>query len=380
MDLLLILTYASLCIAIFKIFNIPLTKWTVPTAVLGGVVIVGALIILMNYNHPYTANGRQIYTSIPIMPVVRGKVIEVPVQANQLLKQGDVLFKLDPEPFQAVVDQRRAELAAAEQLVPQLLAQFSSAQAATNAAKAERDRSQKVYQRYAEGRRKGGVNSPFSDLEVENRQQAYLSAEARLQVAQANESNARMAYESQIDGVNTTVASLLGQLDKALFDLEQTVVRAPTDGYVTQLGLRVGMVAVPMPLRPVMTFIPKEQSLFVGAFWENSINRLKEGDPAEFIVDAKPGMVFKGKVRQVLPAIAEGEFQANGRLLGAEVFFKHSRSLVLIDPEPRFDEFNFPMGVSGQVAIYTEHFHHLSVMRKVLLRMQGWLNYIFPFH
>ncbi|GGB13191.1 HlyD family secretion protein [Agarivorans gilvus] len=380
MDLLLILSYASVCIAIFKIFNIPLTKWTVPTAVLGGVIIVGALIILMNYNHPYTAHGRQIYTSVPIMPVVRGKVIEVPVQANQLLKQGDVLFKLDPEPFQAVVDQRRAELAAAEQLVPQLLAQFNSAQAATNAAKAERDRSQKVYQRYAEGRRKGGANSPFSDLEVENRQQAYLSAEARLQVAQANESNARMAYESQIDGVNTTVASLLGQLDKALFDLEQTVVRAPTDGYVTQLGLRVGMVAVPMPLRPVMTFIPKEQSLFVGAFWENSINRLKEGDPAEFIVDAKPGMVFKGKVRQVLPAIAEGEFQANGRLLGAEVFFKHSRSLVLIDPEPRFDEFNFPMGVSGQVAIYTEHFHHLSVMRKVLLRMQGWLNYIFPFH
>ncbi len=380
MELLLVLTYASLCIAIFKIFNIPLSKWTVPTAVLGGVVIIGALIIFMNYNHPYTANGRQIYTSVPIMPLVRGKVIEVPVAPNQLLKQGDVLFKLDPEPFQAVVDQRRAELAAAEQQVPQLLAQFSSAQAATNAAKAERDRSQKVYQRYAEGRRKGGVNSPFSDLEVENRQQAYLSAEARLQVAQANESNARMAYESQIDGVNTTVASLLGQLDKALFDLEQTVVRAPTDGYVTQLGLRVGMVAVPMPLRPVMTFIPKEQSLFVGAFWENSINRLKEGDSAEFIVDAKPGMVFKGKVRQILPAIAEGEFQANGRLLGAEVFFKHSRSLVLIDPEPRFDEFDFPMGVSGQVAIYTEHLHHLSLMRKVLLRMQGWLNYIFPFH
>lgn len=58
MDLLLILTYAALCVAIFKIFKIPLNKWTVPTAVLGGIVIVGALILLMNYNHPFTPMGR----------------------------------------------------------------------------------------------------------------------------------------------------------------------------------------------------------------------------------------------------------------------------------------------------------------------------------
>ena len=54
MDLLLILTYASICVAIFKIFKIPLNKWTVPTAVLGGVVLIGTLIFLMNYNHPYS--------------------------------------------------------------------------------------------------------------------------------------------------------------------------------------------------------------------------------------------------------------------------------------------------------------------------------------
>ncbi|WP_221075676.1 HlyD family secretion protein [Agarivorans aestuarii] len=380
MDLLLILTYAGICIAIFKIFNIPLTKWTVPTAVLGGIVIIGVLMILMNYNHPFTANARQVYTSVPIMPLVRGKVIEVPVKPNQLIKAGDVLFKLDPEPFEAVVEQREAEVAAAQQQVPQLLAQLASAQATTNAAKAERDRTQKAYQRYAEGRKKGGKNSPFTELEVENRQQAYLAAEAQLQVAQANQTNAQLAYDSQINGVNTNVARLQSQLDKALFDLEQTVVHAPTDGYVTQLGLRKGMVAVPMPLRPVMTFIPKEESIFVGAFWENSIKRLKEGDEAEFIVTAQPGIVFKGTVVQVMPTIAEGEFQANGSLRGAEAFFVHSRSLVIIDPEPRFDEFDFPMGISGQVAIYTEHFHHVSMIRKVLLRMQGWVNYIFPFH
>ncbi|UPW18286.1 HlyD family secretion protein [Agarivorans sp. TSD2052] len=380
MDLLLILTYTGMCIAIFKIFNIPLTKWTVPTAVLGGVIIIGALIILMNYNHPYTANARQVYTSVPIMPLVRGKVIDVPVEPNRLIKAGDVLFKLDPEPFEAIVRQRQAELAAAQQQVPQLYAQLASAKATTASAKAVRDRTQQAYQRYADGRKKGGKNSPFSELEVENRQQAYLAAEAQLQVADANEMRAQLAYESTFDGVNTSVASLQSQLDKALFDLEQTVIHAPTDGYVTQVGLRKGMVAVPMPLRPVMTFIPKEEAMFVGAFWENSIKRLKSGDQAEFIVSAQPGIVFKGTVRQVMPTIAEGEFQANGNLRGAETFFKHSRALVIIDPEERFDEFHFPMGISGHVAIYTDHFHHVSVIRKVLLRMQGWVNYIFPFH
>ena len=81
MDLLLILTYTALCIAIFKVFNIPLNKWTVPTAVLGGVVLVGTLVLLMNYNHPFTQLGNQVFPTTPIVSGVRGRVVEVPVQA-----------------------------------------------------------------------------------------------------------------------------------------------------------------------------------------------------------------------------------------------------------------------------------------------------------
>ena len=77
MDLLLILTYTAVCVAIFKIFRIPLNKWTVPTAALGGIIIIGALIILMNYNHPYSEMARNYYISTPIVPLVKGRVIEV---------------------------------------------------------------------------------------------------------------------------------------------------------------------------------------------------------------------------------------------------------------------------------------------------------------
>ncbi len=90
MDILLILTYAALCVAVFKIFRIPLNKWTVPTAVLGGVVIIGTLLLLMNYNHPYSEVVRQYYTTTPILSEVRGRVVDVPVQPHTPLKKGDL--------------------------------------------------------------------------------------------------------------------------------------------------------------------------------------------------------------------------------------------------------------------------------------------------
>ena len=75
MDLLLILTYGALCIAIFKIFKIPLNKWTVPTAVLGGVLLIGTLIFTMNYNHPFSEISRTYFVTTPIVPNVKGEVI-----------------------------------------------------------------------------------------------------------------------------------------------------------------------------------------------------------------------------------------------------------------------------------------------------------------
>ena len=77
MDLLLIATYVAICVVIFKIFKIPLNKWTVPTAVLGGILIIGALLMLMNYNHPYSETVRQYYVTTPIISEVRGRVVEV---------------------------------------------------------------------------------------------------------------------------------------------------------------------------------------------------------------------------------------------------------------------------------------------------------------
>ena len=188
MDLLLILTYTAFAYAAFKIFKIPVNKWTVPTAALGGIVLVSGLVLLMSYNHPFTNEGRIYFTSAPVIPAVRGPVIEVPVTSNVPLKKGDVLFRIDPRPYQFAVDEKRAALAEAEQNVRQLKSAWDAAKSVVEEGRASRDRAKQSFDRADtanESARSAGRALPITDLEVENRRGVYLAAEAVMVTAQA---------------------------------------------------------------------------------------------------------------------------------------------------------------------------------------------------
>ncbi|MFV8437739.1 HlyD family secretion protein [Vibrio owensii] len=376
MDLLLVLTYAALCIAIFKIFNIPLNKWTVPTAVLGGVVLVGTLILLMNYNHPFTQIGNQVFSTTPVVSGVRGRVIEVPVQPNQPLQKGDVLFRIDPIPFQAEVDKLRAKVKEASQGALGLESGVQEAEAAVIKALADRDKAQREFDRYQRGFDRGA----FTEQQLDTRRQAFKAAQATLEVAQSKREQAQIALDSEVGGENTQVASLLAELRQAEFNLDQTVVKAPTDGYVTQLALRPGVMAVPLPLAPVMTFVHTEQKLYTAAFRQNSLQRLEPGFEAEFMFRALPGQVFKGKVIEVLPAIAESQFQARGALLGTDALRTSGRVFVTLQITDDLTDYHLPLGTAVEVAVYSDSFTHVSIMRKVLIRMKSWQNYLYLDH
>ncbi|MYM60045.1 biotin/lipoyl-binding protein [Vibrio sp. OCN044] len=376
MDLLLILTYAALCIAIFKIFNIPLNKWTVPTAVLGGVTLVGTLILLMNYNHPFTQIGNQVFSTTPIVSGVRGRVIDVPVEANQPLKKGDVLFVIDPTPFEAEVDRLKAKIKEASQSALSLQSDVLEAQAALTQSIADRDKAQREFSRYQRGYDKGA----FTEQDLDSRRQAYKASEAAVDVSQARVSQAKIALNSEIGGENTRVAQSLAELRQAEFDLEQTVVKAPTDGFATQLALRPGVMAVPLPLAPVMTFVHTEETLYAAAFRQNSLQRLQPGYEAEFLFRAIPGKVFKGKIVDVLPAIGESQFQARGSLLGTEALRTNGRVFVTLEITDDLSNYHLPMGTAVEVAVYSNQFTHVSIMRKVLIRMKSWQNYLYLDH
>jgi multidrug resistance efflux pump len=373
MDLLIILTYAAFAYGAFKLFKIPVNGFTLLTAALGGIALISALLLGMNYNHPYTSEARFYFHTTPIVPGVSGIVTEVPIESGTKLKAGDVLFRINPEPFENEVKAKEAALAAAMQTTRQLRATADSAQKKLESALADRDSAKDVFERSKKLLETGAV----AQVQFERAKNNFNAAEATAQSAKSEADRALLEAEAVVKGVNTDVARLQSDLDTAKFNLEQATVRAPTDGTVQQNFLRPGMFAASMPLRPVMIFLHDEKPKFTAAFLQNSAQRIEEGSEAEFILPAVPGRFFKGKVDAVGAFIAQGQLQPSGNLIDPEQIKGEGRILVRIEPEDEISKYVIVPGSTAQVAIYTHHMHHLAVMRKVLLRMKSWTNFIF---
>lgn len=378
MDLLIILTYVALAWAIFKIFKIPVNKWTVPTAALGGVFLVSGLILLMNYNHPYTFQAQKAVISIPITPQVTGIVSEVTNKQNVLINKGDVLFKIEATRYQARVDRLQADLMTAIHSVQVLQGQLDEAVANTSGVIAERDRLYKDYQRYLRGS-KAQVN-PFSESDIDNARQNFLAQDALVKSSVAEQSQIKSQLNSVVNGEQSQIVSLKAQLAEAKYNLEQTVVRAPSNGYVTQVLIRPGTYAAALPLRPVMVFIPEQKRQIIAQFRQNSLLRLQSGDEAEVVFNALPGQVFRGTLKSILPVVPSGAYQAQGTLQSLSVTPGSDGVLAVIELEPNADVDVLPDGIFAQVAVYSDHFTHVSVMRKVLLRMTSWMHYLYLDH
>jgi multidrug resistance efflux pump len=378
MDLLIILTYVALAYGIFKIFKIPVNKWTVPTAALGGVVLVGALILLMNYNHPYTFQAQKAVISIPITPQVTGIVSEVTDKQNTFIKKGDVLFKIEPTRYQARVDRLQADLMTAIHSIQVLQGQLDEAVAHTSGVIAERDRLYKDYQRYIKGSQ-AKVN-PFSESDIDNARQNFLAQDALVKSSLAEQAQIKSQLNSVVNGEQSQIVSLRAQLTEAKYNLDQTVVRAPSNGYVTQVLIRPGTYAAALPLRLVMVFIPQQKRQIVAQFRQNSLLRLKSGDQAEIVFNALPGQVFQGRLTSILPVVPSGTYQAQGTLQSLSMIPGSDGVLAVIELEPNADVDALPDGIFAQVAVYSDHFTHVSVMRKVLLRMTSWMHYLYLDH
>jgi multidrug resistance efflux pump len=321
-------------------------------------------------------NARIYYSVTPILPAVRGRVIDVPVEPNAPLKAGDVLFKIDPAPYQYVVDEKTAQLADAEQNVRELKAALDQATAKTEQAKSQLQLAQSNYDRQAELYKQKVIAAAALDTFQRNLDSANQSVVA----AQAEEAQASLAYSANVNGTNTTVARLAAELGSAKYDLEQTVTRADGPGFVTQVTLRPGAYTVPIPLRPAMIFVNtgKNDNKLTAAFQQNYLQRVTVGDDAEVAFDAAPGRVFKAKVNSVLDAIPAGQLQPMGSLTDpSNLPAGGGRALVTMDLVESVADYQIPLGSTAQVAIYTKYMHDLSLLRKILLRIKSWENYLF---
>jgi multidrug resistance efflux pump len=342
-----------------------------------GVFGLSLLFITMAYNYPFSTNARIYFTVTPIIPSVKGRVIEVPVEdrTNRHLEAGEVLFKIDPKPYEYVVAEKRAGLADAEANVAQLKASIDQATAATAKVKAQLQLAQENYDRQSELFKKNVVAQATLDTATRNLDMAKQATGE----AAAAEDRARQAYGAMVDGEHSAIVRLRNELADAQNNLDDTVVRAPTGGFVTELALRPGLYVVPAPFRPAMLFVndDKRDRALAAAFQQNALQRVRAGDDAEVLFKGIPGRVFKAKVRLVIDAIAGGQLQSTGTLVNVGATLPGDRALAVLDLVDDTSAYAVPLGSSGEAAIYTEHFHELSLLRKILLRMRSWQNYIF---
>jgi multidrug resistance efflux pump len=423
--------YGGLCWLIFKKWRlIPTNSYTVCTAILGGVAILLMIAILLSLYHPSTPDGRLYSTTVPIVPQVKGLVVEVPAVANTPLKKGDVLFRIDPRPYEIEVQRLEATLASENTKVAQLeqklaAAEASAAQGRENlrvsesendrqlreaverqAAKVSEIQSRLDFSKKQDERRSELLAKKVISQEEADRGKAQLGslegelrqAEAGLREAEENlnagssrtmaaredvkrsEAQAqeiRMEIASESGGFNPKVRETMAALDAKRWELEQTVIRAPSDGFVTHVALRAGQMAVPFPLSPVMIFVPAEKPTFIATFAQTVIPGVKPGLEAELAFKAYPGRIFKAKVVRVLPIIAEGQFQAAGQLRTATSANAPGRVPVLLEYGEDLAALNLPIGTQATTALYMEQAHALSIVRKIILRIKSWEHYLF---
>ncbi len=311
---LMIAVYGTIWWLVFKKFKlIPVTQWTVITSVLIGVGIIGFVLAMVNMFQPSSADGRSFVYTTPIVSQVKGKVIDVPVEPNKPLKKGDVLFKIDPVPYQNKLDSLDAKLALAKKRLKQETLLF-----AANAG---------------------------SGYEVER-------------------------LDSEVDRLSAEVAN-------ARFDLEYTITRAPTDGMVTQVFLQPGAMAVSLPLSPVMVFLHTDKQYFMVTFKQNVLQGIRPGAEVEIAFTAIPGRVFAGKVNRILPVLGEGQISPTGRLLQFTVPTRPGRAPVLIDIIDDLSAYNLPIGAQARAAVYTDYYKPFRMVRRILLRINSWENYLF---
>ena len=208
--------------------------------------------------------------------------------------------------------------------------------------------------------------------------------EAQLKLASTRLSQMTQLYEREagrgfdVEQRQSEVDQLRAQLDSAQWNLDKTIVRAPADGYVTNLALRKGARVANLPLSPVMAFIDTSDTIIGVEIAQIDARYIEPGQDVELTFKFAPGRVYTGKVESILQAVATGQTQTSG----AAVLPKAIESVPFV-VRVKMDDGEFvrrlPAGATGTAAIFTDHVKVSHIIRRVLLRQIAIINYVNPF-
>ena len=334
-----------------------------------GALILATFLALFNYLTPagkVTVTGRV----VEVMPNVSGQITAIPVQPNVLVKTGDVLFQIDPAPFQYKVAQLEASLAGARQQAEILKANYLQASANVVGLTAQTAFNAK---RLAdiEGLVSDDANTEF---QAQDRKNAYETVLAQLNAAKAAQQSAKLAMNSEIHGVNTTVAQTQAQLENANWELSQTTIRAPADGYVTLVTLSVGDRA--LQAQGAMSFIVENQIMLVGLFSQNGFQTIREGTPVEIVFDNFPGRIYHARVITIPRGIGQGQVAVSGTLAKTTALGGATTFPAVISIPDDMSRDSLRLGMSGSATAFSPKAGVIGLLASILVWISSYTAYL----
>ena len=330
---------------------------------------------------PYTQQARVGAFVIPVASEVAGKMIRVNVHNNQTVKAGEVLFEVDPAPYQIAVDRARADLETARRQLGASTAGVVSAQATLRVAQANETKARQENRRLEGLYREdpGTISMRVLEMSRTTRDAAVSqTAAARAEVERAKET------EGGGEDVNATLRSAATALSKAELDLTNTQTRARSAGLITDLRTDLGQFAAAGS--PVMTLITLQDIWITADMTENNLGLVRPDTPVSIVLDAVPGEVFEGHVRSVGYGISVGQQAPPGTL----PVIQNSRDW--LRPAQRFPviiEFseqsmstlrssgNIRAGGQAEVMAFPSEGHLLNPLGRAYLALMSWLSYAY---
>jgi multidrug resistance efflux pump len=388
MEILLLGIYSFFVWLIFiKLKWLPWNIATQVTVVIIPVVGLTALILALNVFAPSSSDVRVYKYTVPIVSQVRGRVVEVPVEeGNRVVTKGEVLFRIDPTPYELEVKTLEAQLVGTQgsqrELVEQERGAAAKIEESQNRAREISARLELTKKRVLQYRELAATGAG-SKFDLERAEADALEQQGQLDAARNAEAQARASQRqiqqklgATVKGEVSQVAQTRAQLEQARWNLDQTTTRSPCDCYVINLQLRPGGFVAGLPLNPVMTLV-EAQGQVVAFFHQNELHQVAPGNEAEFTLDTLPGRIIKARVDSIVWAQGQGQLAPSGTVpMSGFAAQPPGRYAVKFDIAERDRDLFLAAGAAGDAAIYTDHLHAVHIIRKVILRVGSYLNYL----
>lgn len=403
MEILLLGIYFFFVWLIF--FKFKWLPWNIVTKVISlslPVFALTALILLLNVFAPSTADVRVTKYVVPIIPQIKGRVIEVPVEGNHHYKKGDVLFRIDPTPYQNDVNVLEAKLASEEAKLndarSKLVEAYAGGRELGEQLKAAAGNVDKIKAKIDLAKRRVNENKELvatgagDRFALEQAESSLSELQSELSTLQASENQVREKLSAKVGNELASVTSakaqeaaargqvetVRAQIAGAQWELAQTTVYAPADGYVINLQLRPGAFTTALPLAPAMTFV-EDQYRVIAMFQQNELHQVEPGNEAEISLETLPGQVIKAEVESIVWAQGQGQIQNTGLIPQTGVQAPYpNRFAVTLKITDKSNGLFLAAGAMGHGAIYTNHLEPIHLVRKVIIRVNAYLNYLIP--